>query len=117
MNEKDVQRIVKALVADNDSDVPMMSDIADRVLYEVGRFLNLDQAAQLVVGIVVRISEILRGFEGRNYEPLPEPKFVNLFEEYPTAETPAEPTRRANLLRIRDVLSSMIEYIDQEEPQ
>lgn len=116
--DRDVERICKAFEAEQDfPDVPMMSDVADRILFWLARRLALDEAAGFVARVVVRIGDILRGFSN---PPLPRSRigrrFVNLFEVYPEGSYVGD-QRRLDLLRIRDVLSSMIEYIDQEAPQ
>jgi hypothetical protein len=116
----DVERIVKSYTDNNEPEVPMLSDLADRILFFLARRLALDEAAGFVAKVVVRISDILRGI---SY--LADPRTAGITKEEEEllewvagqAGSGNDPGRPGDLQRIRGVLSSMIEYIDKELEQ
>jgi hypothetical protein len=116
--EKDIERIVKAYEAQETfPDVPMMSQLADRILFWIARRLGLDEAAGFVIRPVMRLYEILRGINS-------EPKYAGrtTTEEQELLDwvnqmvggsgVPA--TREENLAFIKQILLSMVSYIDEE---
>lgn len=119
--DRDVERIVKSFAKDNQSDVPMMSEIADRVIYWIAEKLSLTDVAGAALRVFIRLGNLIRGLPNP-----PEPRAAKTTaEEQDLLDWMTEQAggildpdpRRAALLGIRDFCSSMIEYIDQEEPQ
>jgi hypothetical protein len=117
-NSRDLERIVKVVAEDNKNDIPMMSSIADRVLFQIARFLNVDQMAELGVGIVGRLLDLVVGFLE---EPSPrittdEEELLAWMTTQAQAVTDSEQYvgRDKHLAAIRSYCSSIIEYIDKE---
>ncbi len=118
--ERDVERVVRGFSENTETDVPMMSDLADRVLFWIARRLALDEAAGFAAKVVIRLFDIVRG---TSYEPARRtarssgiaPKItVDEIDWMPGGLAAETDDRTSNLRSLRDLCSSMIEYIDQE---
>lgn len=118
--DRDVERIVKSFAKDNESDVPMMSEIADRVLYWIAEKLSLDDVAGAAARLFVRLGDLIRGFKNPPISrtariTTEEQDLLDWMSGQAGSIVPVN-ERAAALLSIRDFCSSMIEYIDQEVP-
>jgi hypothetical protein len=118
--DKDVERIVKAVVEDNGSDVLMMSEIADRLLFWLASKLGLAEAARFAAQVVVRLFDTARGMTYRNgarVTDFREQKALIALEIEDAAPPVVEVYDRASALRqLKVECQSMIDWIDQEIP-
>lgn len=111
--ERDVERVVRGFSENTETDVPMMSDLADRVLFWIARRIGLDEAAGFAAKVVIRLFDIVRG---TSYEPARRTARSSGIAPKITVDArhPIYDDRTSNLRSLRDLCSSMIEYIDQE---
>lgn len=125
-SEKDVERVVRGFTQSLDAnpDVPMMSDLADKVLFWIGDRLDVDGLVAAASTIVSRLVDWIQGNNVRNGSETrsraltkEEQDLLDWMSEQAGAVRPPVSSRQQNLVWIRNACSSIIEIINQEIPQ
>lgn len=124
-SQRDVERIVRKFIEEAETEPLMMSQIADRVLFWVGRRIGIFDFLEWSLPAVDRIFKQNRGEleEPQIVEPrrLPGPgSYPRFFPVLPSVsdveEGKVEEERRDPKTQLRDLCETMIQWLDENPP-